>query len=126
MEPQARMVFTVIGRYCPWEIVHYAGRGRFRRATVRFSRGVTPVGMNGRTIWTRYYRPGEFAARFEASFRVVGYEAMSVFVPPPYLTFLYDRARPVHRLLERLDTATTKLPQVRELGDHFLMVLERR
>lgn len=46
------LVFSVIGRICPWEIGHYTLRGRFKRAAVRAARGVTAVGMNGHTIWT--------------------------------------------------------------------------
>ena len=51
LRPGGSLVFTVIGRVCPWEIAHYVGRGRFTRAAVRFARGVVPVGMNKRTIW---------------------------------------------------------------------------
>lgn len=33
------LVFSVIGRICPWEIGHYALRGRFKRAAVRAAKG---------------------------------------------------------------------------------------
>lgn len=125
VRPGGRMVFTVIGRYCPWEIAHYTVQRRFSRVAVRFARDVTPVGMNGHTIWTRYYRPKEFAAPYLTSFRLVGYESLSLFVPPPYLTKVYERAPRVHRLLERADALTSGWPGFRELGDHFLIVLER-
>lgn len=53
VKPGGRLVFTVIGRYCPWELAHYARQRRWKRAGIRFAKGTVAVGMNGRTIWTR-------------------------------------------------------------------------
>ncbi len=55
-----RLVFTVIGRVCPWEALHYALKGRVARARIRFAPDFVAVGMNGRTIWTHYYLPLSF------------------------------------------------------------------
>jgi ubiquinone/menaquinone biosynthesis C-methylase UbiE len=126
MAPGARCVFTVIGRVCPWEMAHYAVRGRFRRLAVRFARGETPVHMAGGTIWTRYYTPRQFAQCFAGEFRVVRYEALSLFVPPPYLTFVHDHAPRLFDVLVRLDAATARWPLLRDAGDHFLIELARR
>ncbi|RZJ00255.1 MAG: class I SAM-dependent methyltransferase, partial [Rubrivivax sp.] len=52
IKPGGRLVFTVIGRYCPWEVAHYARQRRWARAGIRFARDTVAVGMNGRTIWT--------------------------------------------------------------------------
>ena len=46
LKPGGRLVFTVIGRWCPWEIVHYARLGRWARLKIRFARGTVAVGMN--------------------------------------------------------------------------------
>jgi ubiquinone/menaquinone biosynthesis C-methylase UbiE len=55
LKPGGALVFTVIGRICPWELAHYLRRGRWARARIRFARNVGPVGMNNHTTWTRYY-----------------------------------------------------------------------
>ncbi|MGH8214003.1 MAG: class I SAM-dependent methyltransferase, partial [Rhodanobacteraceae bacterium] len=68
LRPGGKLVFSVIGRLCPWEIAHYAWRRRFGRATVRLRRGDVAVGMNRQTIWTRYYFPREFHRCFSAHF----------------------------------------------------------
>ena len=60
LRPNGCLVLSVIGRLCPWEVVHYTLRGRFKRAAVRTRRGATAVGMNRHTIWTYYYLPREF------------------------------------------------------------------
>ena len=126
LKPGGRLVFTVIGRICPWEIVHYLRRGRWGRAAVRFARGVVPVGMNNRTIWTRYYGPREFYRGFKADFRLEHYRGMCVFSPPPYLAWVRERHPELYGRLRRLDGRTSRWPLLRSMGDHFLIVMKKK
>ena len=126
VRPGGSLVFTVIGRVCPWEIAHYFKRGRFSRAAVRFTRGVVPVGMNKRTIWTRYYGPREFYAPFRGDFELAHFRGLCVFVPPPYLTWLRDRHPKWHSRLWSLDRRVAGWPLLRGIGDHFLIVMKKR
>lgn len=126
VRPGGVLVFSVIGRICPWEVAHYVRRGRFRRAMVRAARGATPVGMNKHTIWTRYYLPREFYRAFAGAFALDDYRALSLFMPPPYLVDRY-RSRPErYERLGRLDDALGAWPLLRDMGDHFLIVMRRR
>ena len=79
LKPGGALVFTVIGRVCPWEIIHYARQRRWARVKVRFARNVVPVGMNKHTIWTRYYTPREFYRAFERDFTLEHYRGLCVF-----------------------------------------------
>ena len=103
LQPGGALVFTVIGRLCPWEIAHYAKRRRWDRVALRFARHVVPVGMNKRTIWTRYFTPNEFYKDFEAEFTLEHVRGLCVFVPPPYLTWIRDRHPAWHERLWRWD-----------------------
>jgi SAM-dependent methyltransferase len=126
LAPGGRLVFSVIGRICPWELGHYAVRGRFRRAMVRMARQPTAVGMNRHVIWTRYYLPREFYRAFAGHFTLTGYRALSLFLPPPYLVEFYRRRRRWCERLGRLDDRLGALPLLRDMGDHFLIVMQRR
>jgi len=126
LRPGGRLVFSVMGRICPWELGHYALRGRFRRAGVRAARGATAVGMNRHTIWTCYYLPREFYRAFAGHFSLAGYRALSLFMPPPYLVDYYRRHRRWCERLGRLDDRFGALPLLRDMGDHFLIVMRRR
>jgi SAM-dependent methyltransferase len=126
LRPGGQLIFSVIGRLCPWELAHYAFRGRFRRATVRAARGATAVGMNGHTIWTWYYFPREFYAAFEAHFSLSSYRALSLFMPPPYMVERYRRRTPRYERLGRMDDRLGGWPLLRDMGDHFLIVMRRR
>ena len=126
LKPDGALVFTVIGRVCPWEIVHYAVRGRWSRLAVRFARGVTPVGMNGRTVWTRYYTPREFFRPFAHEFALEHLRGLCIFAPPPYLSAVRERFPRCHAALRSLDRHLADWPLVRGAGDHFLVIMRKR
>lgn len=126
LAPGGVLVFSVMGRICPWELGHYALRGRFRRAGVRAARGATAVGMNRHTIWTRYYLPREFHRHFAERFSLTDYRALGLFMPPPYMVEYYHRHRRWCDYLGRIDDRVGRWPLLRDLGDHFLMLMHRR
>jgi ubiquinone/menaquinone biosynthesis C-methylase UbiE len=126
LKPRGRLVFTVIGRICPWEMLHYAKQGRWERVAVRFARGAAPVGMNQRTIWTRYYTPGSLYRAFAGHFTLEHHRGICVFAPPPYLTWVRDRHPDAYRRLWRLDRRLGGWPLLRAMGDHFLIVMRKR
>ena len=127
LKPRGALVFTVIGRYCPWEVAHYARRRRWKRLGVRFARNIVPVGMNGHTIWTRYYTPREFYREFERNFHLEHYRGLCLFAPPPYLTGVREAwSGRGYDWLWRADRRAAGWPLLRSMGDHFLMVLRKR
>ena len=126
LKPGGVLVFTVIGRICPWEIAHYLRRWRWARVKVRFARDVVPVGMNKHTIWTRYFGPREFYRYFEPDFSLEHFRGLCVFSPPPYLTWVRDRYPEGHAWLWRLDRRVASWPVIRGMGDHFLIVMKKR
>jgi 2-polyprenyl-3-methyl-5-hydroxy-6-metoxy-1,4-benzoquinol methylase len=126
LRPGGKLVFSVIGRICPWEYGYYMLRGRPARAKVRGTRGVVAVNMNKHTIWAFYYTPHEFYRAFAPDFALSGYQALSLFLPPPYLIGLYERARPLCNALGWLDDRLGALPLLRDMGDHFLIVMTKR
>jgi SAM-dependent methyltransferase len=126
LKPSGALVFSVIGRICPWEVAHYAARRQWARLKVRYARKAVPVGMNRRTIWTRYYTPREFYSNFAPQFELTHYRGLCVFAPPPYLGSLREQHRRTYQRLWRLDRRTAGWPLLRNLGDHFLIVMIRR
>jgi ubiquinone/menaquinone biosynthesis C-methylase UbiE len=126
VKPGGALVFTVIGRICPWEIAYFLSRRRWSRVTVRYARNFVPVGMNKRTVWSRYYAPREFYRIFMPYFTLVHYRGLCVFAPPPYLTGIREKHRRSYDLLWRADRRVAGWPLLREIGDHFLMVMRKR
>lgn len=126
LKPRGALVFSVIGRLCPWEIGHYALQRNWERVRVRFAKDMEPVRMNKRTVWTRYYSPAQFYRAFERYFELGHYRGLCVFAPPPYLTSVKERHPRLYARLRWLDKHLAGCPVVRNMGDHFLMVMYRR
>jgi ubiquinone/menaquinone biosynthesis C-methylase UbiE len=126
LKPGGTLVFSVIGRVCPWEIAHYLLRRRWARVKVRFATGLVPVGMNQHIVWTRYYTPPEFYRAFQAHFRLAHYRGLCVLAPPPYLSSVREKHFRCYQTLWSLDRRVAGWPLLRGLGDHFLMVMKKR
>jgi SAM-dependent methyltransferase len=126
VRPGGALVFTVIGRICPWEIAHYLRQRRWARVKVRFARNVVPVGMNKHTIWTHYFGPREFYRSFQQHFSLELFRGLCVFAPPPYLTWDREKYPNGHALLWRIDRRVSGWPVIRGMGDHFLIVMRKR
>lgn len=126
LKPGGALVFTVIGRYCPWEVFHYARRGRWSRIRVRYARTMVPVGMNRHTIWTQYFTPREFYRPFAEEFTLEHHRSVCLCVPPPYIEWMRIRYPGWHRRLWRLDERIGGLPVLRAIGDHFLIKMRKR
>jgi SAM-dependent methyltransferase len=126
LRPGGVFVASVIGRICPWEIALYVLRGNRARVAVRFARGLVPVPLNGRTVWTRYYTPTEFERVFAAAgFERVALRALGLVVPPPYMNAFADRHPRLVAALQRLEDWCGSCPGLRNAGDHFLIVMQK-
>lgn len=126
LRPGGVLVASVIGRVCPWEIALYAARGDTSRAAIRFRRGLVPIPLDGRTVWTRYFSPRAFEKIFTAvGMTRVSLRALGLFVPPPYLQAFADRQPRLMAALQRVDDSVGGWPGLRNAGDHFLIVLRK-
>lgn len=120
------LVASVIGRVCPWEIARSIGKRQWSRATVRWTKGIVPVPLNRRTVWTRYYKPSEFRRAFErAGFRLRSLRGLGLFVPPPYMQAFAQRHPRTVAALQDLEDRVAAWPGLRAWGDHFLIVMQR-
>jgi len=126
LKPGSVFVASVIGRVCPWEIALYLARGEVARATIRFRRGLVPVPLDGRTVWTRYLTPREVESTFAAAGMTrISLRALGLFVPPPYLQAFASRHPELVNQLQRIEDRCGGWPLFRSWGDHFLIVLRK-
>jgi len=126
LKPRAALVFSVIGRICPWEIGYYALKRNWPRVRVRFAPAMVPVGMNKRVVWTRYYTPREFYRAFERHFSLEHFRGLCVLAPPPYLTGVKEKHGRLYERLWRLERRAAGWPVLRNMGDHFVIVMQKR
>lgn len=126
LRPGSRIVVSVMGRICPWEIAYYAVHGNWDRAFLRWRADTVAVPLEGGTVWTQYYTPRRFYQPFADTFALSVYRGLRILSPPPYMVQIDRRIRPICAIGEWLDRRIGALPGMRDTGDHFLMVLTRR
>jgi SAM-dependent methyltransferase len=128
VRPGGRVVLSVINRLCPTEMAWFALRldpgGATRRVRGPLLARAVPGGSL--SVMTYYYSPADYIRAFGPDFHVLGYKALPLLLPPPYLSHLMRRVPRLFKLLGRLDDLLARLPVLRSMGDHFLMELERK
>ncbi len=126
IRPGGHLIASVIGRTCPWELALFAAKGDWARARLRFAPGPVPVPLNGHTVWTRYFSPGEFARVFRrVGFQRLEQRGLSLFVPPPYMDAFAARHASLIAALVRAEQILGGWPVLRGWGDHFLIVMRK-
>jgi SAM-dependent methyltransferase len=128
VRPGGRVVLSVINRVCPTEMAWFALRLDPGGATRRLRGPILARAVPGGSlsVMTYYYSPADYMRAFAPGFRVLGYRALPLLLPPPYLSHLMRRVPRLFNALGRADDLLSSLPVLRSMGDHFLMELERK
>ena len=127
--PGAKLVCSVMNRFCAWEIawglVHLRPKQAFRRLAGSWIEAGLASPEGRLTVASRYYGPRGFARAFAPHFRLQRVRAFPVLIPPPYLSHLWDRAPTLFARLENSERRLSALFPFSHLGDHSLLVLTR-
>lgn len=121
------LVFAVVmGKLCLWDVLYHALRLRPARAVERLLPGPVAVPVVGKAIPVRYYRPARLCRTFAPWFRALARRGLGAFLPPPYLAPPLAAKPALMRRLGTLEERWGADWPARALGDHFLVVLERK
>jgi ubiquinone/menaquinone biosynthesis C-methylase UbiE len=126
VRPGGYFIATVMPSLCLWESLSYASRLRWRDAFRRLARGGAMAHVHGGRVHTYYYSPGSFFSSFAPYFQHVSTEGLAVALPPPNFSRAYAILGEKTRLLEHLDDIIARIPIFRSIGDHYVMVLQRK
>lgn len=126
LQSNGYLIFSIMARICPIEVLYFTLRGDFKQAARRFPREMIPVNLENGIVWTRYYDPKVFYKSFANEFQLITYRALNLFLPPPYLIRWYQRTGNFTKPFSWLDRHVSTLPFFRNMGDHFLIVLQKR
>jgi ubiquinone/menaquinone biosynthesis C-methylase UbiE len=118
VRPGGALAVCTMGRFCAWETLYYAARLQFGKASRRISGTVYETPKFG-TV--RYPTVQELRSAF-ADFELQRWSGIGLFVPPSYVSL---PARLV-ALLNALDRLFARLPLLRALADHRLLIFVRK
>ena len=125
LRDSAPFLAGVYNRWCLFELVGYFLTLKWDRAVGRRAKPV-PVGASRFCVDIFAYSPGEFTRLFAPWFRTLSREGVPVALPPSDLSEYAERFSRHFNALARSDAWLGRRWPFCDLGDHFLMTLERR
>jgi SAM-dependent methyltransferase len=123
VRPGGKAAIVFMGRFCAIETLYYLGR--FDRAAVRRWRGKAMATVGDRTIDIRYWTIGDLKRAMPA-FRSIVACGIGVALPPSYLFHLARRWPRLFAALARWDRKVAFQWPFSRMGDHTLLLLERK
>jgi 2-polyprenyl-3-methyl-5-hydroxy-6-metoxy-1,4-benzoquinol methylase len=134
LKPGGGGVFCFLGKSPIWEILSFLGRGEYGKAFRRQPRltrqagkanGSIPVRVGSRTVQVRYYGTRELREIMSPWFSVVQTAGLSILSPLPASRSFAVRHPGLTNALLGLDDRIRRLPGLRSLGDHTVIVARR-
>ena len=126
IRPGGQVILVVMGPTCLWEtawhLVHLDARGAFRR----LHRAGVDAQLAGKTVHVWYPSGSCLRKAFSPWFSMRGIRGVGVFLPPSYLAAVVERWPRLFAFLRRLDSRFAGTWPFPELGDHYLIELERQ
>jgi SAM-dependent methyltransferase len=126
LKPSGYFVAVVMPSFCLWETCAYALRGNLKMALRRLKRGGTPTEFSGRPFTVYYFNPRKAEQQFARDFVVRDVYAWNIFTPPPHAWKVARNYPILTSQMEKLDRWLCHLPFFRSIGDHYVMILQKR
>jgi ubiquinone/menaquinone biosynthesis C-methylase UbiE len=126
LKAKGYFVVVLMPSFSLWETCAYAVRGQFKQAFRRLRRGGTLTQFNDKEFTVYYFNPHKAAQQFAEHFLVREIYAWNIVTPPPHAWKVATSFPRLSSALEKLDAAIGHLPIFRSIGDHYVMVLEKR
>jgi SAM-dependent methyltransferase len=120
-----RFLLCVSTRVCLWETAWFLTHGRVGRAFRRW-KGRSAASFGELAVEVRYPTVGALQKIFSPSFALRSWRGVGVAVPPSYLEHLARRYPMALLKLRAIDSVISGWPVFRALGDHVLLLLERK
>jgi hypothetical protein len=120
LRPGASLFLVLMPRLSPAWTLGALKRGGLRAAWAR-AQAVTDVPVEGRPVRVTYHNPSAVIAAFQSAFVRVDQLGLGFLLPPPGSR----RAAALTPTFDRLEAPLRRLPGLRQVGDHVLIVLQR-
>jgi ubiquinone/menaquinone biosynthesis C-methylase UbiE len=125
IRPGGRLVLCFAGRVCLWETLWYLARGQAARAFRRWP-GHATASLGEVSLQVSYPTVRDVLRSFAPAFTLRSRSGVGIAVPPSYVERLARRYCKAVGGLQALDRLISAWPLCRAIGDHTLLVLERK
>jgi len=125
LRPGASLLLCLSTRFCLWEMMYYASKGKLGKALRRCS-GFSSATMGQFTFPVYYPTLASLRGSFAPRFLLRSITGVGIAVPPSYLEPWMAKRPRLLRFLASVDEIIHDWPLLRTLGDHMLLHLEKR
>jgi ubiquinone/menaquinone biosynthesis C-methylase UbiE len=125
-KPGGYFIGVIMPPFSLWEALSYAARLQWRQTLRRVHDYAPATGFNGTIFPVHYYSPGTTAAAFSSHFDRRQLIGLSIISPSPQSRRFVQRHPMLADLLVGIDSFIETFPLLRSIGDHYLIVLQRR
>lgn len=120
LQPGARLLWVLMGRYVPWEWGWYLLRADWRRARRRLG---APIGWRGLTL--AYPTPRRVSELLQPSFHIDALRPLGFALPPSYAAGWLNRRPRVLGALAKIERAAQSWPALASCADHYIVEATR-
>jgi SAM-dependent methyltransferase len=126
IRPGGHALLCFMPDFSLWETAAFALRGDWKRARRRRNPEGCLAEIQGAQVRTFYHSPAALVRSAAAAFTVRAIIGLNIITPPPSSSMAHTRLHAVLPLLEQLEDMLASLPPLNRLGDHVLIILQRR
>ena len=119
-------VLVILPNFCLWEFF-LLFKGKFKTAFRRFfsSKGV-PAHIEGAYFRCWYYNPSYIAKHLQNQFSVLTVEGLCTIVPPSYIEGFAEKHPKLFSFLKRKESKWKTRWPWKNIGDYYIIVLEKK
>ncbi len=126
LKPKSYLIYCVLNRYSPWEMISYLLQAKFNAARRRLIREGVIANVGGEKIHVWYYSPSEYSEMCASQFEMKKITGLNIFSPNPNsLAFARKFPGLTKKLLQFDDNLIDSFPFY-NFGDHFIIEAERK
>ena len=125
LKPGAPAVFSLMGRFVPWEIVWFLAHGDPKKAFRRLQNS-RPFSVGTGSLKVQHLSVKELSRLFAPSFRLLRWKGVGIAVPPSYLEPWARHVPRVVQSLANLDRAIERIPGLRGMADCTVLEFENQ
>jgi ubiquinone/menaquinone biosynthesis C-methylase UbiE len=126
LRSQGIVTLVIVSRFCLWEFL-LLFTGRFATAFRRlFSKKGRSASLEGKKFRCWYYSPRQVMQYAQSDFRVLDIEGLCTFVPPSYIEHFPERYPKLFSFLVKLEARFSRTWPFRNIGDYFIITLQKK
>ena len=126
IRPGGKLVLCVMTRFCLWETLWYPLTSQLYKAARRWRRSNVTAAVSSSGEFDVFYHSASEIEVALIDFGLVGNLGVGICVPPSYLEPWAERFPRFVKMCAAIDHVINRWPLFRSIGDHRLLIFERR